>query len=79
IFNPILQGQKFDKRGEYVRQWVPELATIPDKWLYTPWEAPVEVLEQSNVVLGSTYPMPVVDHKQARELALSTYQQMKAG
>ncbi|MEO1237096.1 MAG: deoxyribodipyrimidine photo-lyase [Planctomycetota bacterium] len=71
IFNPVLQGEKFDKDGGYVREWVPEIAELPNKWLHRPWEASESVLKQAGVVLGKTYPEPVVDHKQARESALS--------
>lgn len=73
IFNPFSQGDKFDPNGDYVRQWVPELAKMPKKYLQTPWEAPTHVLAQAGVKLGDTYPKPVVDHKQAREKALAAY------
>ena len=39
IFNPVLQGEKFDPRGDYVRRWVPELAKLPDRWIHRPWQA----------------------------------------
>ncbi len=78
IFNPILQGQKFDAEGVYVRRWVPELAQMPKKWLFTPWEAPAEVLSRAGIQLSVQYPRPIVDHKAARELALATYSQMKS-
>jgi deoxyribodipyrimidine photo-lyase len=64
IFNPVLQGEKFDPAGEYVRHWVPELATVPDKWIHRPWEAPVSVPD---------YPLPIVDHKMARKRALAAF------
>ena len=70
IFNPVLQGEKFDKDGAYVRQWVPEIAGLPDTWLHKPWEAPVDVLAKSGVTLGETYPRPMVDHETARQRAL---------
>jgi deoxyribodipyrimidine photo-lyase len=73
IFNPVTQGEKFDKEGEYVRHWVPELAALPDRYLHKPWDAPTEVLEKAGVTLGKTYPQPVVDHRQAREAALAAY------
>lgn len=63
IFNPVLQGQKFDAGGDYVRQWVPELAKLPARWLHRPWEAPSEVLSSAGIALGRTYPRPVVDLK----------------
>ncbi|MEO0437423.1 MAG: deoxyribodipyrimidine photo-lyase [Pseudomonadota bacterium] len=73
IFNPVTQGEKFDKQGEYVRSWVPEIAGLPDKYLHKPWEAPAPVLEEANIVLGEHYPEPIVDHKQARQGALDAY------
>lgn len=77
VFNPILQGEKFDPDGDYVRTYVPELAGLPNKYVHKPWEAPEKVLEKSNVSLGSTYPAPIVDHQQARNRALDAYQTMK--
>ena len=78
IFNPIAQGEKFDKAGGYTRRWVPELAGLPDKYLHKPWEAPDNVLSESGVTLGQTYPLPIVDHKTAREEALSAYATLKS-
>ena len=67
IFNPVLQGEKFDPSGDYVKLWVPELASVPKKWLHKPWEAP-------GLLSGIDYPPPVVDHAAARKLALTSYQ-----
>lgn len=78
IFNPFTQGQKFDPQGEYVRIWVPELARLPEKFIHTPWEAPERVLLEAGVKLGENYPKPIVEHKAAREAALSAYQATKA-
>ncbi|PEV58740.1 deoxyribodipyrimidine photolyase [Bacillus cereus] len=77
IFNPITQGEKFDKNGEYIRRWVPELRDIPNKYIHKPWEAPEHILQKSNIKLGNTYPYPIVDHKAARERALCAYKNMK--
>jgi len=77
IFNPMTQGEKFDKEGAYVRRWVPELADLPDKHLHTPWEAPEEVLEEADISLGETYPRPIVDHREARQAALDAYDTVK--
>lgn len=77
IFNPILQGEKFDKEGTYVKKYVPELKLLPLKYVNKPWEAPKAVLEKAGVVLGSTYPKPIIDHKFARERALANYQKMR--
>lgn len=77
IFNPITQGEKFDPEGRYVRRWVPEIAKLPDTYLNKPWEAPPPVLADAGVVLGETYPKPIVDHKAARARALGGYEDMK--
>lgn len=78
IFNPVRQGERFDPRGHYVRQWVPELNAMPDKWIHHPWEAPVELLEQSQVILGKTYPQPIVDLSESRQRALTIWNDIKA-
>jgi deoxyribodipyrimidine photo-lyase len=70
IFNPVTQGEKFDTDGSYVRQWVPELAKLPDKWVHRPSEAPREVLVAAGVNIGKNYPRPIVDLKESRERAL---------
>jgi len=67
----VLQGEKFDPEGGYVRRWVPELAKVPNKFLHRPWEAPPEVLRHAGVVLGRSYPAPMVDHAEARARALA--------
>ena len=77
IFNPVTQGQKFDPEGEYVRKYVPEIAKLPDKYLFSPWEAPLEILEGAGVELGNTYPKPLVDLKVSRAAALSAYERIK--
>lgn len=70
IFNPVTQGERFDKAGDYVRRWVPELAEMPDKYVQDPAAAPWEVLDQAGVKLNKTYPSPIVDLKQSRDRAL---------
>ena len=78
IFNPIEQGRKFDPDGIYVRKWCPELAKLPDAFLHAPFQAPAEVLHSAGVVLGQTYPAPIVDHAAARAAALAGYASVKA-
>jgi deoxyribodipyrimidine photo-lyase len=73
VFNPVLQGEKFDPEGAYVRRYVPELATLDAKFIHRPWEAPQEVLRAAGVALGETYPRPIVDHAFARKRALEAY------
>jgi len=70
IFNPILQGEKFDPDGEYVRRWVPELARLPAAIIHKPWTAKAAQLEAAGVRLGKTYPGPIVEHDFARRRAL---------
>jgi deoxyribodipyrimidine photo-lyase len=79
IFNPILQGEKFDPDGEFVRRWVPELAKVPSEFIHQPWEAPPMVLASSGVLLGETYPQPIVDHPTARDRALAALQKISSG
>jgi deoxyribodipyrimidine photo-lyase len=78
VFNPILQGRKFDPKGDYVRQWAPELADLPDEHIHAPWEAPEDVLKKAGVTLGKNYPYPVIGHREGREQALQAYEAVKA-
>jgi deoxyribodipyrimidine photo-lyase len=78
IFNPVLQGEKFDPTGEYVRHWIPELAQMPDTWIHKPWRAPRSILANAGVELGKTYPYPIVDHDEARRRALAALQNLNA-
>lgn len=73
IFNPVLQGEKFDPAGDYVRRFVPELAALPDKWLHKPWLAPDGVLREAGVMLGRDYPAPIVDLARGRQRALAAF------
>lgn len=77
IFNPVLQGQKFDPDGTYVRKWVPELSKLPSPAIHQPWKAAQGILHDSGVVLGRTYPYPIIEHHYARQRALDAYQWMK--
>ncbi len=77
VFNPVLQGEKFDPGGGYVRRWVPELGALPDKWIHKPWEAPEEILLKAGVVLDKHYPRPVVDHGFARRRTLTAYESFR--
>ncbi len=79
IFNPVVQGEKFDPHGDYVRRWVPELNRLPAEWIHQPWEAPTNVLTEAGVKLGTTYPEPIVDHYNARIRALAALAKLKKG
>ena len=71
IFNPILQGEKFDKEGEYVKKWVPELKKLPKKYIHKPWE----FIDQK-FKLGRDYPYPIVNHEEARAKALNAFKKI---
>ena len=73
IFNPILQGEKFDKDGTYVKHWVPELKNVPSKFIHRPWEMDDETQKSINIKIGKDYPLPIVDHAKAREQALKAF------
>lgn len=76
IFNPVTQGQKFDPDGVYIRKFLPEIAELPNKYLFSPWEAPQLVLDMAQIKLGDTYPKPIVDLKTSREIALETFKSL---
>ena len=78
VFNPILQGEKFDPDGTYVRRWVPELTRLPNNLIHQPWTATPIELTSAGVELGKTYPQPIVDHKQGRERALAAYAKIRS-
>lgn len=73
IFNPIKQGLKFDKEGLYTKKYIPELKKIPEKFLFSPWLAPKNILKDANVILGKTYPYPIVNFIESRNSALKYY------
>lgn len=77
IFNPILQGQKFDPDGDYVREFVPELAKLGTKFIHRPFDAPEDVLRDAGITLGTNYPKPIIDHAAARDRALKAYNAVK--
>ena len=74
IFNPILQGERFDPLGEYVKKWIPELTNIPKKFIHKPWELNEKI---EGFELGKTYPRPIVIHEEARNAALEAFKSLK--
>ena len=70
--NPVLQGRRYDPHGAYVRRWVPELASYPDRWIHSPWEAPERPLDAAD------YPDPIVDHQAERDEALARYEAVRS-
>jgi len=73
VFNPVLQGRKFDPIGDYVRRWVPELERMPTGLIHEPWRADIEQQKAAHAVVGADYPAPIVDHGKARTIALEAY------
>jgi deoxyribodipyrimidine photo-lyase len=73
IFNPVTQSEKFDAQGKFIRRYVPELATLPDKLIHAPWLARPIDLAAAKLQLGRDYPQPVVQHDEARERTLQRY------
>ena len=69
VFNPVLQGEKFDPRGDYVRRWVPELRGVEGKRVHTPWELPDP---------PGDYAQRIVDHGEERKIALARYQKVRS-
>lgn len=77
IFNPILQSQKFDPEGEYIRRYVPELGKLSNRSIHTPWLVNENELSKAGITLGKQYPHPIVDHNQARQEALAAFETLK--
>ena len=72
-----LQGSKYDPEGEYVRQWLPELARMPTEWIHHPWDAPGSVLKAAGVELGFNYPKPIIEMDTARQRLTEAICQMQ--
>ncbi len=77
IFNPVVQAEKFDPDGAYVRRWIPELARLEAPYILAPWQAPDEALARAGIVLGKTSPKPIVDHTAARARALAAFASLR--
>ena len=77
VFNPITQAEKFDPDGSYIKKYVPELQDLPAKYIGAPFQAPEEVLQKAGIILGKTYPHPIVDAKQSRLDALAAFATLK--
>jgi deoxyribodipyrimidine photo-lyase len=78
IFNPVLQSRKFDAAGDYLRRFVPELAELDARRVHAPWEASPQALAAAGVVLGETYPAPIVDLADGRTRALEAYARIRS-
>ena len=77
IFNPVTQGGKFDPKGDYVRRWCPELAKLDDALIHEPWAASAPELRDAGIVLGQTYPKPLIGLDVGRQRALDALATLK--
>jgi deoxyribodipyrimidine photo-lyase len=77
IFNPITQSQKFDPEGKFIRRYLPQLDKLSKKSIHAPWEAGHIELEAAGVLLGRDYPLPIVNHDEARKKTLLRYSVVK--
>jgi deoxyribodipyrimidine photo-lyase len=77
IFNPISQSEKFDPKGAFIRRYLPQLNKLDDKAIHAPWLAAPMLLKGADVALGKNYPLPIVEHDQARQLTLKRYEVVK--
>ena len=76
IFNPILQGKKFDPKGKYVKKFLPSLDKIPEKFIHSPWEMTFEEQARYNFILGRDYPKPIIDLSDTRKRALAAFKKI---
>ncbi len=74
IMNPILQAQRYDSQGDFVRSMLPELARVPTQFIHEPWIMPISLQRECGCVIGRDYPAPIVDHGKAREAAIQKFQ-----
>jgi deoxyribodipyrimidine photo-lyase len=78
IFNPTTQSLRFDKQGEFIRQYLPQLAKLDARDIHAPWLVPADELKACGIVPGRDYPEPVVDHAEARQRTLERFAVVKA-
>jgi deoxyribodipyrimidine photo-lyase len=78
IFNPVAQSEKFDPTGAFIRRYVPELARVPDKFIHAPWNLPASEQMRLGVVVGQSYPVPIVEHAVQRAQALALYKTIRS-
>jgi deoxyribodipyrimidine photo-lyase len=76
IFNPVLQSEKFDAQGEYIREHCPELQGFSNKTIHAPWEASMEEQKKAKCIVGTDYPAPIVNHAQQREKVLRVFKKV---
>jgi len=70
VYSPVAFAKKYDKTGEFIRHYVPELAQMPLKFLFQPELAPLEIQEKAGCIIGEDYPKPIVNHREAVKINL---------
>ena len=76
VLDPVKLGRKWDPKGDYVRRYCPELKNMPLRYLFAPWTAPQSVQDVAKCRIGTDYPSPIIDHKQARAHNLELIRQI---
>jgi deoxyribodipyrimidine photo-lyase len=79
IFNPVVQSRRYDPDGRYIRQWVPELGSLPAEYLHEPWRMSPLEQESYGVRLGVDYPLPIVEHAERKRQFESAYARLRSG
>jgi deoxyribodipyrimidine photo-lyase len=79
VFNPVLQGRKFDPHGRFIRRWVAELARVPEQFIHEPWKMGLHEQQAAHCRIGIDYPAPIVDHGWARARAIEMYRAGASG
>lgn len=78
IFNPVTQSERFDPRGGFIRRYLPELANVPDRFIHAPWTMSPVDQSAARCRIGSDYPLPIVDHAEARKRTLERFEVVRA-
>lgn len=78
IFNPVTQSERFDPQGRFIRRYIPELKSVPLRWLHAPWQMPALEQQGLDCIIGRDYPQPLIAHDQARLQTLERYGRVKA-
>ena len=73
IFNPVLQGQRFDPEGAFVRAMLPALRSVPTKYVHAPWQMPPQVQRDARCIVGEDYPAPIVDRTLTKARVLAAF------
>jgi deoxyribodipyrimidine photo-lyase len=79
IFNPVAQSEKFDPQGRFIRRYLPQLQNLTAAQIHAPWRMPAAEQSRAGCSIGRDYPLPIVDHAQARLRTLARYAAVRGG